>query len=732
MGRDITKLHPDLQAIIPKFIADCEDKGLKVKITECLRTVEEQDAYYAKGRTVPGPKVTNAKGSSYSSMHQWGVAFDFCKNDSKAPFDDSNNFFSKVGAVGKSFNLIWGGDWTSIVDKPHFQLSAWGDTTSKLKELYGTPDKFIATWGKNTNITIPDTTKPNTTKEKDSQNSKVDTTQSSSNNKKTDAQSNILKRGSKGSKVSTLQTNLKNLGYNPKGADGSFGTNTEKAVIAFQKANGLEPDGIVGPKTSAMIDKLLQQKMMKEAKSKGTSIVVAGATLKCTNGSITTKLNVPKSHGAQIQGKNEATINDNKIGLNIGTFGRCKVLNTTCSPVINNLWKNSKSNYKLNNQQVLTKDSCLACNNNGIITITDDGQKTTTSTKKDTTTITFTTTRTLKFGSKGADVVQLQNALNELKCGTLIPDGNYRTKTKNAVIAFQRKYGLKPDGIVGPKTRAKIAELLKNNNEDKNNTKVSDDKKKESENKTTIDNKKDTTSKSETTSNKAKTSLEKALDIQMTKSPQKYTNVSGKSKWVNANKEDVLKYLDPKNYKQNPEKYQFLDLSAKAGISKEDMAKYLKNKGILAGKEEVYLKAAQKYCVSEVYLAAHSVLETGGGTSELAKGVKVDGVCVYNMYGIQAIDGKAVSEGSKYAKKMRWTSPEKAIDGGAKWISEQYINNSQYHQNTLYKMRWNPNNPGVHQYATDIRWAVNQAPDIKKLYDQFPKAELVFDITEYT
>lgn len=53
----------------------------------------------------------------------------------------------------------------------------------------------------------------------------------------------ILKRGLKGAPVKRMQ---EKLGI---GADGDFGSGTEKAVKEFQKANGLSVDGIAGPDT---------------------------------------------------------------------------------------------------------------------------------------------------------------------------------------------------------------------------------------------------------------------------------------------------------------------------------------------------------------------------------------------------------------------------------------------------------------------------------------------------
>lgn len=63
----------------------------------------------------------------------------------------------------------------------------------------------------------------------------------------------LLKRGSTGPDVLTLQTTLKQFGFDPRGVDGIFGPGTQAAVIAFQKAKGLTPDGIVGPKTMAAL-----------------------------------------------------------------------------------------------------------------------------------------------------------------------------------------------------------------------------------------------------------------------------------------------------------------------------------------------------------------------------------------------------------------------------------------------------------------------------------------------
>lgn len=67
----------------------------------------------------------------------------------------------------------------------------------------------------------------------------------------------LLKVGSTGTAVKTLQNNLNTLGYNCGTTDGIFGTNTKNAVKAFQKNQNIEVDGIVGSVTAARISAAL-------------------------------------------------------------------------------------------------------------------------------------------------------------------------------------------------------------------------------------------------------------------------------------------------------------------------------------------------------------------------------------------------------------------------------------------------------------------------------------------
>ncbi len=63
----------------------------------------------------------------------------------------------------------------------------------------------------------------------------------------------VLRTGSRGEDVKTLQGRLHDLGYYTAEVDGQFGAATKAAVIEFQQANGLEADGMVGSETKALL-----------------------------------------------------------------------------------------------------------------------------------------------------------------------------------------------------------------------------------------------------------------------------------------------------------------------------------------------------------------------------------------------------------------------------------------------------------------------------------------------
>ena len=175
--------------------------------------------------------------------------------------------------------------------------------------------------------------------------------------------------------------------------------------------------------------------------------------------------------------------------------------------------------------------------------------------------------------------------------------------------------------------------------------------------------------------------------------------------WVNPSISQLKYYINPQNFMDSYGIDMFLRLDSYSPISADSINSMLKGKGLLEGKGQAFLDAAKKYNINPAYIVAHSLIETAGGTSKLSKGVSYNGKTVYNFFGISAIDKDPVNAASKYACDKGWFSPEAAITGGAEYLSSEYINNKTYKQNTLYKMRWNYDGEGKHQYATDIAWS---------------------------
>lgn len=220
--------------------------------------------------------------------------------------------------------------------------------------------------------------------------------------------------------------------------------------------------------------------------------------------------------------------------------------------------------------------------------------------------------------------------------------------------------------------------------------------------------------------------VEEMVSAQMEAEPTIFTNEA-----LIADENSVEQYVNPENLVSGYEKYQFINLGAQNGVSADVLDAYLNGKGILSGYGRTFKAAAEENGISEVYLVIHACLETANGTSRLANGTEFSGETVYNVFGIGAVDASPIAGGSQYAYVEDWTSVEKAIMGGTRWISENYINNPKYSQNTLYKMRWNPDKPAVHQYATDVAWASKQAKNMSAMFEAFPTAKYQFDVPVY-
>jgi hypothetical protein len=122
-SRDINLLRADVAVNCRLLVELAAEKGCPVLVTGTVRDDEYQMYCYNNG-------YSKAKTPSFHAQHA-GLAFDICKNVKGQEYSD-NNFWKIVGAIGKQIGFTWGGDWTSFVDKPHFQWDAHGKYTGNM------------------------------------------------------------------------------------------------------------------------------------------------------------------------------------------------------------------------------------------------------------------------------------------------------------------------------------------------------------------------------------------------------------------------------------------------------------------------------------------------------------------------------------------------------------------------------------------------------------------------
>jgi peptidoglycan L-alanyl-D-glutamate endopeptidase CwlK len=149
------QLHPAVRDEVVKLIDQVEKQlppNLAIRIVQGLRTIEEQNALYAQGRTKPGNIVTNAKGGS--SYHNYGLAIDFAiliDKDGNGTYDELSWDIKKdndkdgvadwleVVKVFEAAGWEWGGRWSSLKDYPHVQKT-YGHKWQALLAKYNNKD----------------------------------------------------------------------------------------------------------------------------------------------------------------------------------------------------------------------------------------------------------------------------------------------------------------------------------------------------------------------------------------------------------------------------------------------------------------------------------------------------------------------------------------------------------------------------------------------------------------
>ena len=134
-NKRIALLHPQIRCATKNFINEVDQSlGIKLRVIQGFRTFAEQDDLYAQGRTTSGNKVTNAKGGQ--SNHNFGLAIDVAElKNGNIDWNEQETVLPQIAPIGKKWGFKWGGDWTSIKDKPHFEMM-FDKNIGELLKLY--------------------------------------------------------------------------------------------------------------------------------------------------------------------------------------------------------------------------------------------------------------------------------------------------------------------------------------------------------------------------------------------------------------------------------------------------------------------------------------------------------------------------------------------------------------------------------------------------------------------
>ncbi len=182
-------------------------------------------------------------------------------------------------------------------------------------------------------------------------------------------------------------------------------------------------------------------------------------------------------------------------------------------------------------------------------------------------------------------------------------------------------------------------------------------------------------------------------------------------KWVQATEEQIEYYANPANF------------LTEQGIFMFEKQTYDESTYTITGVKSIWnndlyssyiMEAARSTGLSPYFIAARAGLESGYGTSKLAKGTVAGYEGYYNFYGIGAEDSNPNLKGAQYAKSKNWNTKRRAVIEGAAWVKNQYISCLQYNAYFM-KFCFIPNREW-HQYMTDIRAPYKDAQNFYKAH----------------
>ena len=210
-------------------------------------------------------------------------------------------------------------------------------------------------------------------------------------------------------------------------------------------------------------------------------------------------------------------------------------------------------------------------------------------------------------------------------------------------------------------------------------------------------------------------------------------------KWKCASESAVAYYMDPRNWINESNIFQFENLAYNGDIqniegvtkilntvpwARGDTITYIKTDGttgtINKSYAQVVMEAAREAGISPYHLAARIKQEQGVNSkaSSTGRGDNATYKGYYNFLNIKATGGDIIGNALSHAKSEGWDNPEKSIIGGAKFIATSYISRG---QSTLYLQKFDVDSSDgglyYHQYMQNVSAALSEGNSVRTSYE---------------
>ena len=178
-------------------------------------------------------------------------------------------------------------------------------------------------------------------------------------------------------------------------------------------------------------------------------------------------------------------------------------------------------------------------------------------------------------------------------------------------------------------------------------------------------------------------------------------------RWYCASQTAVGYYMDARNFMDDVNIFQFLDVNNFASNYKvEDLSK-LTSGTFLSGYEQDIYNACKNKGVDPTYIIARLIQENGSSGSTTSRGMQSDGYTWYNPFNIGATgsgSAQVIANALAKAKEYGWNTMQRALEGGIEFLKANWLENC---QNTIYLNKFDiddTNGTGLysHQYMGNL------------------------------